>query len=277
MPEKLPSATDQHAAAVAAAACAATVRSTVRLHGGQSGDAVWKVTLADGASVVVRQFREAPPSRRDWLQALAEAGRVRIAVPGSDAPAGWQVEPFLAGTALGELPPDEQQRALPGVVDAIRRSLEVVPPTTGPSPTVRDRLAFCDRLLRTGDTLDPALPTVRSLLADLRDEVWPLRPVWKDLWSAHVLIDAAREPSIGLIDPGVPTVDHIAVDLARLLGSLPWFDRGELTLGLSDREQHLADVLESSGLVLSRLRWQQRPDSLLKQDRLAQINARLGR
>lgn len=274
------------------------------LGGGQSGDLLWAVTVSAGADaaprrVVARRSHEPADVRtRDWLRACDHpAAGVRVAVPlaGPDDAASvaldgghWSIEPFLSGRSLQELigdaPTEADRDLLADACDALRRFHEFAAPSaaarSGPSSTVRDRIDVCDRMLRT--TADRRLLAVRAMLVELADETWPQQRVWKDLWAAHVLVDErdrrdADALRFGLIDPGPHCLDHVAVDLSRLLGSLPWVDRAAIRqrVPLSDREWHLCDVLESSGLVLSYLRWQTRPESFMKRLRLAQIGARL--
>src|SRR5262249_8929486 len=47
---------------------------------------------------------------------------------------------------------------------------------------------------------------------------WPLQPCLCDVWHDHLLFEGDR--LTGLVDYGAVKLDHVAVDLARLLGSL---------------------------------------------------------
>jgi Ser/Thr protein kinase RdoA (MazF antagonist) len=62
------------------------------------------------------------------------------------------------------------------------------------------------------------LPQARADLAAWRHRPVPVQPCLCDVWHDHVLF--AGDRVTGLIDYGAAKVDHVAVDLARLLGSL---------------------------------------------------------
>jgi homoserine kinase type II len=91
---------------------------------------------------------------------------------------------------------------------------------------------------------------------------WPLQPCLCDVWHDHVLFEGDRLS--GLIDYGAIKVDHVAVDLARLLGSLVEDDverwnvglRAYRTVrGLSADEEELVRVLDETGTVLGVANW----------------------
>jgi Ser/Thr protein kinase RdoA (MazF antagonist) len=90
----------------------------------------------------------------------------------------------------------------------------------------------------------------------------PLHPCLCDVWHDHVLFH--DQDVSGIIDYGSAKTDHPAVDLARLLGSLDGDDPGAWAQGLQsyrevrpfeEWEEHLATVLDRTGLVLAAANW----------------------
>jgi homoserine kinase type II len=83
-----------------------------------------------------------------------------------------------------------------------------------------------------------------------------------DIWHDHVLFDGDK--LTGLVDYGGVKIDHVAVDLARLLGSMVE-DRADLrTAGLeayqrirplSLQEEELVSVLDETGTLVGLITW----------------------
>ena len=94
-------------------------------------------------------------------------------------------------------------------------------------------------------TADPARPaaerawrvlphwidTIPDLLTRWTARTWPLQPCLCDVWHDHVLFDGDRVT--GLVDYGAVKIDHPAVDVARLLGSLVGDDAEGWAAGLT--------------------------------------------
>jgi homoserine kinase type II len=83
-----------------------------------------------------------------------------------------------------------------------------------------------------------------------------------DIWHNHVLLEGDRVT--GIIDYGAVKVDHPAVDVARMLGSLAEDDDTAWQRGLaayrsvrafSQEEERLAHVLDATGTVLGVANW----------------------
>ncbi|HMC63563.1 MAG TPA: aminoglycoside phosphotransferase family protein [Gemmataceae bacterium] len=90
----------------------------------------------------------------------------------------------------------------------------------------------------------------------------PLQPCLCDIWHDHVLFE--DQEVAGIIDYGGSKLDHVAVDLARLLGSLVGDSTEQWTTGLgvyrrhrsfSPEEEALAMVLDRTGTLLGAANW----------------------
>ncbi len=82
------------------------------------------------------------------------------------------------------------------------------------------------------------------------------------MWHDHILFDGDRLS--GIVDYGAIKVDHVAVDLAQLLGSLVGDDTESWTHGLAayrtvrplaPEEEELARVLDRAGTLLGMANW----------------------
>jgi homoserine kinase type II len=90
----------------------------------------------------------------------------------------------------------------------------------------------------------------------------PVQPCLCDLWRDHLLF--VGDQLTGLVDYGALKVDHVAVDLARMLGSLVEDDAPSWESGLkayrrlrpfSPSDEHLARMLDRSGTILGLANW----------------------
>jgi homoserine kinase type II len=153
-------------------------------------------------------------------------------------------------------------------------------------PAVRRRLEFVadwQRLVRSGwhpltaagreDPLLPLLERAWHRLPDALERVprrlqrWTAtaqrsQPCLCDLWHDHLLFEGDR--LTGLLDYGAVKVDHVAVDLARMLGSLIDSDPAGWQAGLrayrqiaplEADEEELAHALDETGIVLGVANW----------------------
>jgi homoserine kinase type II len=151
-------------------------------------------------------------------------------------------------------------------------------------PAVERRLEFVAQwrqLLRSGwhpalGAGDPLTPLVerawRRLPAAVervpeRLQLWigsrqRRQPCLCDVWHDHLLFEGDR--LTGLIDYGAVKVDHVAVDLARMLGSLVQHDTDAWRAGLQAyrrlapldaEEEQLAYALDETGTVLGAANW----------------------
>jgi homoserine kinase type II len=103
---------------------------------------------------------------------------------------------------------------------------------------------------------------VRPVLASFSGSLWGLQPCLCDPWHDNLLFDGERLS--GLVDHGSVKLDHVAVDLARLLGSLVEDDEDGWRSGLaayravrplSPQEEELARALDRTGTVVGVVQW----------------------
>ena len=209
----------------------------------------------------------------DGVSAVEHAGRL------------WELTEWLPGR------PDFHRQPTPARLEAASAALaqlhavwRSIPSEQVRCPAVQRRLTFLaewHELLRSGwhplaladSSLRPpierawrllpsALERVPRRLQPWRDGNLCLQPCLCDLWHDHLLFDGER--LTGLIDYGAVKVDCVAVDLARMLGSLVKDDADGWQAGLrayrrfaplSAEEEELAHVLDETGVVLGVANW----------------------
>jgi homoserine kinase type II len=106
------------------------------------------------------------------------------------------------------------------------------------------------------------LVAVRARLVPWRDAPFRLQTCLGDVWHAHILFTG--DQVTGLVDFGALRIDHVAVDLARLLGSMVG-DAAELRAAglraysclrpLATDEEALVTVLDEAGTLLGVGNW----------------------
>lgn len=159
-------------------------------------------------------------------------------------------------------------------------------PPLGPCPGIGRRLKIAQewiRVVQSGwrlplgdDARDPVRPWAERAWCLVRNRVdgvpfalaaWsarclPLQPCLCDIWHDHVHFDG--DAVSGVIDYGGVKVDHVAVDLARLLGSMVGDDADQRRAGLcaycrlrplTAEEQALVDILDETGTVIAAATW----------------------
>jgi Ser/Thr protein kinase RdoA (MazF antagonist) len=103
------------------------------------------------------------------------------------------------------------------------------------------------------------LPTSLGVWAERTVRV---QPCLCDIWHDHVLFEG--DTVSGLIDFGSVKWDHVAVDVARLLGSLVGDDAEGWATGLAayrsvrrftDEDEKLAHFLDRTGVVVGAMNW----------------------
>lgn len=115
---------------------------------------------------------------------------------------------------------------------------------------------------RAWNLVQNLLPTHSAPLLHWQASNFALQPCLCDIWHDHVLFEGNQVA--GIIDYGSAKVDHIAVDLARLLGSFVGDDDEKWQIGLrayrlvrplSQQEEDLARLLDRSGTLLALVNW----------------------
>jgi Ser/Thr protein kinase RdoA (MazF antagonist) len=101
-----------------------------------------------------------------------------------------------------------------------------------------------------------------AMLAPWEERKVPVQPCHCDLWHDHVHFE--HDEVVALLDYGSVKTDHVAVDLARLLGSLAGDDQALWAAGLSGyrmvrslsaEEESLVHVLDRTGTLLALATW----------------------
>jgi Ser/Thr protein kinase RdoA (MazF antagonist) len=269
-------------------------------HGGFSGAVLWQVIQATRMAVL----KAWPPGEGDadrltWIHGLMRAARQAGLdfVPAvhsdregrtvfQDGGRLWDLSDWHQGEGFDVAPSAARAR---NACTALARIHEVWckrQTPVGPCPAVQRRLARtaeCARLVSSGwqpDTsliADPVVQTcatpawrlsarwlerVPEALAPWTTQRLPLQPCLCDIWHDHVLF--AGDKVTGMIDYGSARIDHVAVDLARLLGSTVADDVTLRTAGLeaycrvrplSPAEQQLVTVLDWTGTVIALANW----------------------
>jgi homoserine kinase type II len=202
----------------------------------------------------------------------------------------WELTEWAPGEAdfLPEARPEKLAAAMTALA-RFHRAAESFPldrPASGRPPGILQRLARLDELA--------ALDWHRDAIQNHR-QIWPdlaaradlairliaaqasrvrrrlvaaaelqvaLQPCIRDVWNDHILFTGSEVT--GLIDFGAMRIDHIATDVARLLGSLVGDDRSKRDFGLqayqalrplSPDEQSLLLAYDRSATLLSPLSW----------------------
>jgi homoserine kinase type II len=197
----------------------------------------------------------------------------------------WELTGWLEGRAdYAEHPAPARLEAAANALARLHQAWELYATPAEPCPAIRRRLDVLtdwERLVGAGwrpscSPADPVQPVAErawrllprwlaAIPARLRpwaDHCRPLQPCLCDLWHDHLLFQGDR--LTGLVDYGAVKHDHVAVDLARMLGSLAGDDTQGWEHGLrayrrvrrlSAEEAALARVLDSTGTVLGMVNW----------------------
>jgi homoserine kinase type II len=123
-----------------------------------------------------------------------------------------------------------------------------------------DLLGPCSK--RAWNLLPSSIKAVPRALEPWTGRTLALQPCLCDIWHDHVLFEGDQVS--GLIDFGGVKVDHVAVDLARLLGSMVEDDAEQRRAGLrayarlrplSWEDQSLVHILDETGTVIAVANW----------------------
>jgi homoserine kinase type II len=258
-------------------------------HGGFSGASLWRVECPHG-SFCLRAWPSSGADRprietiHRWMRAARDAGHgfvpaVVEAAPGETvmvhAGRAWDLTQWLPGVADFRDRPSTVR--LQAACSALAHLHDVCPALLRRLTCVRDWLDLCRTGWRPRPTPDdPCRPaaelawallvgrvlTVPERLSPWTMRRWRLQPCVCDVWHDHLLFEGDR--LVGLIDYGAAKIDHPAVDLARLLGSLAPDDPAAWEAGLAAYrrirpltadEGDLARALDRTGVVLSAATW----------------------
>lgn len=269
-------------------------------HGGFSGAALWRIDGLAGSFCLRAWPTHESWTRllfRHRLMALARQSGLQFvptifaALDGASAVehAGrlWELTEWLPGRAdFHEQPTSARLEAACTALAQLHMVWRNLPSSATGCPAVQRRLTFLDEwrgLLRSGwrplaiaaanDPLRPiverawrvlpsAIETVPQRLQHWLGAQPPVQPCLCDLWHDHLLFEEER--LTGVIDYGAVKVDHVAVDLSRMLGSLMGSDAAGWQAGLqayrriaplTAEEEELAHVLDETGIVLGVANW----------------------
>jgi Ser/Thr protein kinase RdoA (MazF antagonist) len=269
-------------------------------HGGFSGAQLWRVRTSAGewclkawpVEMQVEQLRHA-----HWLMRQGRSAGLDYVPSPHDSTDGsgcvtttghlWDLTTWQPGRAdFHAHPSPHRLESACAALAELHRAWRPARPKVGELPAVRRRLAAAEQwqaLVRTGWQPDfstcrhdglamwterawvvlyYAVRRVPQWLDAWRDVRLPLQPCLCDVWHDHVLF--TDDDVTGLVDFGSARTDHVAGDLARLLGSLveddpalreAGLDAYDRDAGLSADERALVDVLDRTGTVLSLSNW----------------------
>jgi homoserine kinase type II len=270
-------------------------------HGGFSGARLWRLEGTPGALCLrAWPLGDPSPQRLQFIHQLSvrahRAGRHCIPVPLAAQDGGtwvehagrlWELTPWMPGRAdFRDHPTAARLAAACTELAHLHETWANVSSRSGPCPAVERRL---DRVRawrsqfpagwrlpcgageddplhpwveRAWRLLPPLVARLPEMLASWRGRQWPLQPCLCDVWHDHVLYEGERVS--GLIDLGSVKVDHVSVDLARLLGSMVGSDSNGWECGLrayravrafGAEEEALARVLDQTGVVVAAMTW----------------------
>jgi Ser/Thr protein kinase RdoA (MazF antagonist) len=265
--------------------------------GGFSGGRLWRGISGNGREFALKAHPPGTTAKRlgerihRWMKMACEAAP--SIVPSVEATRDgrtvvefgdrvWDVTTWLCGKADFHTEPSDTKlvaaiKALANVHKAWEGEF-----SSGPCPAIQRRLralAKWQALVASGwkpqfDRNDPVrqsaetafslLPRVLDrtfrTLAPWTNQVVPLQPCLCDIWHDHVLFEGDRVT--GLIDFAAAKIDNVAVDLARLLGSLIPDDRQRTEAALEayshvrrSPDPELIRVLDISGVVVGVTNW----------------------
>jgi Ser/Thr protein kinase RdoA (MazF antagonist) len=266
--------------------------------GGLSGAWLWRVA-ADAGPFCLKAWPPGDPSpeRLGWIHDRMAAAELDF-VPGVRRAAGgrtwitaggrlWDLTAWMPGRAdFRERPTPQRLAAACTALARLHLAWAPACSTFAPCSGVGRRLTQVNDWLKLRLTgwqpdereLPPGFrPLVNQAWLLVRDRFaklpellapWaatrplPAQPCLCDVWHDHVLFEG--DAVSGLIDYGGLKVDHVAVDLARILGSLAGRDAALRSAGLEAyvrvrplvaEEEALVRVLDLSGTVLGTATW----------------------
>jgi Ser/Thr protein kinase RdoA (MazF antagonist) len=269
-------------------------------HGGFSGARLWRAEWLGGALCLRAWPADVSRHRLESIHHLIDKARQAglIFVPAIYRTSSgetcvvhdnrcWDVTAWMPGVA--DFHPQPSALRLTNACAALahlHRAWAEESPRSGPCPAVArrlERVRHWQTLIDSGWRPDFArqaaaawhfwaqrawrivqvrMPELPGRLIPWLDVSLPIQPCLCDIWHDHVLYTG--DTVTGLVDYGSVKIDHVAVDLARLLGSLVGDDPSLRAAGLeaysqirplSDPVKQLVDVLDQSGTILGAANW----------------------
>jgi homoserine kinase type II len=269
--------------------------------GGFSGARIWRGQGADGSDLCLRAWpaRRMTPDRLGTIHramnALAELPFIPQLYSTMDeqtwVEAGdetlWEVTSWLPGQAdFHQRPTSARLFAAMRALAQVHERLRPAKPAYGPCPAVRRLLralrgwrdlsqsgwvpdfslprpeGIADLARRAWNALSVGAYSVEFSLVEWEPRVMPLQLCLCDIWHDHVLFD--QDTVTGVIDFGAVKVDCVAVDLARLLGSMIPDEiermRDALTVyskihPVNDQVLKLAEAIDRAGSFVGLTNW----------------------
>jgi Ser/Thr protein kinase RdoA (MazF antagonist) len=270
-------------------------------HGGFSGARLWRVD-SNAGPLCLRAWPpgDPAPDRLTWIHHLMDTGcRSGLAfVPAvlrTSSGQSWIQYEARLWDLCRWLPGQADFRARPSIIRIqaacaalarLHASWATTAATRGTCPAIERRMKAYGEWLQWSRNLGhlPVANSVSSEIADLSTCAWsilqremegvpqvlshmaaaqvPLQPCVCDIWHAHVLYEG--EAVSGIIDYGGAKIDHVAVDLARLLGSMAGSDKTLRAAGIDAyrrhrpldlREENLVWTLDETGALVGLATW----------------------
>lgn len=263
--------------------------------GGFSGARIWRGVTA-GREFVLKQHPAGASAQRlsdvihRWMKTASEAGLdfVPMIEPTRDGPTVveiggrvWDITSRMRGNA--DFQAESSNVRLFAAVTALAQLHNAWASefSTGPCPAIMRRLDALSRwraTLRYARPLDSRGDLVYSvailawqllpqlvkqthqMLRPWTNQAVALQPCLCDVWHDHVLFEGDRVT--GIIDFAAAKVDNVAVDLARMLGSMIPDDvqRTKAAMDVYSRlrpspDPELVRVLDQSGVVVAATNW----------------------
>ena len=271
--------------------------------GGFSGSALWRTSIAD-RELLLRRWPGLGPSDTQirWIHQVLETvwtqGFRQIAVPLQIIPSvtvckgfgyRWDLSPWLPGKAAK--PESATTLQIRAALVALARFHQAALADTknvehGVPQGIVDRrqkirrwrerrLERMPRIVRRNvwpagfdvaqrflELSPQAIGPIDAELSRVANLQVPLQPCLRDVWSEHLLF--THDEVTGIIDYGAMRIDHVACDIARLLGSYAsddsqiWqqgLEAYQTVCALSDDELQLVRTFDRSTVLLAGLNW----------------------
>jgi Ser/Thr protein kinase RdoA (MazF antagonist) len=267
--------------------------------GGFSGALIWRLQCpVHDFCLKAWPANDVSAERLGWIHELVEEARASgidflpkvIRTPAGESVVEcngwrWDVNTWKQGSAdFHSRPTAERLQAACSSLAKLHRVWQANHGSVGPCPGVRRRLDALQQwqellaggwrpVVHRNDPISSAVlhasiwvldrvAEAQRRLLPWRETPLPLHPCWCDPWHDNLLFTG--DNLTGLIDYGSVKIDHAAVDLARMLGSLAGDDAEMWSIGLkayesvrplSKQDRDLLPILDYTGLVVAAVNW----------------------